>query len=139
MSEIWPIHQNKHSYQWSRSCYSGQSRHSIYGIVVHLRHTIKLRKANQSAKVKRRIALAWTSFGILHIIINRNFRDLNRKVYKICVYPVTIYGLEIITLIQNHVEQLRVNESVTKRATLRDKITNIGQKTEITNIFLMNF
>lgn len=69
---------------------------------IYLGHTIRLGKENQVTEVNRRIKLTWVAFGKMNDIFKNKdiIINLKKKVYDICVLPVSTNDLEKMTLIK---------------------------------------
>ncbi|KAH1015706.1 hypothetical protein HUJ04_007048 [Dendroctonus ponderosae] len=109
---------------------------------VYLGHTIMLGAENQTAQISRRIGLSWAAFGKLGHILKDIYIpnipiSLKRKVYNVCILPVTINGLETATITKGSANRLPVLQRAMERRVLnvrlRDKITNqeIRRRTRI--------
>lgn len=81
---------------------------------IHLGHTIKIEKDNQSAEITRRIGLTWAAMGRLnHILRDPKIPiNLKKKVHNTCVLPVTTYGLETVTLTRSSAHRLLESANV---------------------------
>lgn len=110
-------------------------------IYKYVRHDLRIRRDNQTQKLRRRISLEWASYGSLKNAFKSNLpTSLKIQVYDQCVRPVMTYGAEKLTLTKNTLDKLRVTQWKMERAmigiSLRDlvKNTEMRQRTKIEHI-----